>query len=165
MAAPSRFKDWKSRHCCVPPCLQLCKTCSSCRSPESHGLLKSAGEHSSLLVRPADSRRNPRHRQRGQGSTSLLSTAMRSTSSRQRRQVSENLNRANSVASQSPWPHDADVNPQATRTPASVYGQLTLPQPQFSASPAASTEGNAQVKARSMTITCGRCLMSHAGSV
>lgn len=101
-----------------------------------------------MLLRPADSRRNPRQRQRGQGSTSLLSTAMRATSSRQRRQVSGNLHRANSVASQSPWPHDADVNPQATRTPASVYGQLTLPQPQFSASPAASTEGNAQVQAQ-----------------
>ena len=70
---------------------------------------------------------------------------MRTTSSRQRRQASVNLHRANSVASQSTWPQDADANAQAARTPASVYGQLTLPQPQFSASPAASTEGNAEV--------------------
>ncbi|KAK9817391.1 hypothetical protein WJX74_007904 [Apatococcus lobatus] len=102
------------------------------------------GEHSSMLLRPADSRRTPRQRQRGHGSTSLLSTAMRSTTSRQRRQPSGNLHRATSVASQSTWPHDADANTQAARPPASVYGQLTLPQPQISASPAASTEGNAQ---------------------
>ena len=104
-----------------------------------------AGEHSSLLLRPADSRRNPRHCQRGQGSTSLLSTAMRSTSSRQRRQASGPLHRTNSVASQSAWPNDADNSAQGAQTPASVYGQLTLAQPQISDSPAASTEGNAQV--------------------
>ncbi len=71
---------------------------------------------------------------------------MRTTSSRQRRQSSGALNRANSVASQSAWPNEGGGNAQAARTPASVYGQLTLPQPQFSNSPAASTEGNAQVK-------------------
>ena len=101
-----------------------------------------AGEQSSLLLRPVDSRRNPR---RAHGSSSLLSTAMRSTSSRHRRQNAGTLHRANSVASQSTWPHEAEATTQAARTPASVYGQLTMHQPQFSDSPAVSIEGNAEV--------------------